>query len=377
MHLVIACVGDSLTAKEPGHCDVTDPWPDLLQRALGNQFDIQNFGRDGARVWSYKRYDEYGAALESGASLVIVMIGTNDASNGQWEEEGGDDGYGSTLSQMISNFKEMATHPHIIVMVPPPTFKSGPDSGADIINDRLPALIPAVARKAGAACFSVRNVVDNYELTTSDSCDGTHWHKRFHAVIAAELASYIRRSLAIAPPPSSPHLKQLPQNPLPSPVPLQPSPPDWPAPPVELPAVRVQMPPSHAPSAKQPQVHGSHITFAHVTVGSGSLHVAISSEVLPIIVACLSAALLLYVVRSWCAPALTRLWYRRRGHMPVAPAEPNEGDDGGGGGGDRGIANCSPQREMRSSGSAASQPSFGAVDDTDVDGALLLLRPTS
>jgi hypothetical protein len=69
---VIACIGDSLTADE-GDCDVDEPWPALLQAALGmKRFSVLNFARGGAKAGAYTRLEEYNLALQSSANIVLL-----------------------------------------------------------------------------------------------------------------------------------------------------------------------------------------------------------------------------------------------------------------------------------------------------------------
>ena len=187
--ITIACVGDSLTAKE-GDCNVWDPWTDRLQRLLGSErFRVLNFGHGGAKASSFARLDEYQNALRSNAQLVFVMLGTNDAGHHHWVS---DRIFLSDMRRLVLSFKAMPSHPHVVLLVPPPMFKASPASGAALINNRLPGLITSLAKQTGTTSFSIRDVVLRHGLRDADSCDGTHYRNIFHVTVAEALNSYIR-----------------------------------------------------------------------------------------------------------------------------------------------------------------------------------------
>ena len=85
----VACVGDSITYGS-GIADRTnDSYPARLQALLGGGYDVQNFGRSGARISQissnpYKGSSEYNAAIAFNPDIVIIALGVNDCSVSQW-----------------------------------------------------------------------------------------------------------------------------------------------------------------------------------------------------------------------------------------------------------------------------------------------------
>jgi lysophospholipase L1-like esterase len=83
----VACVGDSITFGML----VSRGWtyPDQLQRMLGPDFNVTNFGVNGATLLRngdrpYNRQPAFQAALASKPDIIILMLGANDAKPLNW-----------------------------------------------------------------------------------------------------------------------------------------------------------------------------------------------------------------------------------------------------------------------------------------------------
>ncbi len=78
----VACVGNSIT-EGYGIWD-KKKYPEHLQDMLGGQYEVKNFGHSGrmfhkASAESYWASDKFTAALNYGADIVIIELGTNDS----------------------------------------------------------------------------------------------------------------------------------------------------------------------------------------------------------------------------------------------------------------------------------------------------------
>jgi acyl-CoA thioesterase I len=80
----VACVGDSITygygLKDRAH----DSYPAWLGRWLGGDYDVRNFGVNGATLLHkgdipYFKQKAYAGALAFKPNIVVVMLGTNDS----------------------------------------------------------------------------------------------------------------------------------------------------------------------------------------------------------------------------------------------------------------------------------------------------------
>ena len=133
---IIACVGDSITrgdaAHEPGngtHLPLKTErkmqgrgnYPLLLRWLLASA-SVTNFGHGGCTAvngtFGYVRTEEYKAALKSKPSVVILMLGTNDAKHKLWPQH--KSSFVAALRSMGRSFLDLPSQPSLILMTPPP-----------------------------------------------------------------------------------------------------------------------------------------------------------------------------------------------------------------------------------------------------------------
>ncbi len=79
----VACIGDSITAGYGLANRAVESYPAVLQRMLGDEYDVRNYGVSGTTVLrnspaAYANMEEWVEALEFGADIVIVELGGND-----------------------------------------------------------------------------------------------------------------------------------------------------------------------------------------------------------------------------------------------------------------------------------------------------------
>ena len=123
----VACVGDSITE---GHGTMDDgsendrnlhTYPIYLQRLLGYEYYLANFGKGGARLTNYPQDPKYALSVKFAADWVIFMLGTNDCSplNDQWGTEAYTELYKSTYKSMVEMYRSYNADVQMVVMTPP------------------------------------------------------------------------------------------------------------------------------------------------------------------------------------------------------------------------------------------------------------------
>ena len=85
----VACVGNSVTYGQGIVDREHDSYPAQLQRMLGEEYEVRNFGKSGATLLShghrpYIKQKEYQDALAFGADIVIIHLGLNDSDPRNW-----------------------------------------------------------------------------------------------------------------------------------------------------------------------------------------------------------------------------------------------------------------------------------------------------
>ena len=85
----VACVGNSVTYGMGVENREQNAYPVVLQRLLGDQYDVRNFGHSGSTLLNrghrpYTKVDEYQKALDFKADWVIIHLGLNDTDPRNW-----------------------------------------------------------------------------------------------------------------------------------------------------------------------------------------------------------------------------------------------------------------------------------------------------
>lgn len=130
----ISCCGDSITfglmASAP-ECS----YPCVMQKLLGEEYIVNNFGKSGATVIAdydfqegrlngpYLKSEEYPAAMASDPDIVVLMLGMNDGNpthcfnekNGGVLSESYVALYEKTLSDILTGFGDLASKPQLFL----------------------------------------------------------------------------------------------------------------------------------------------------------------------------------------------------------------------------------------------------------------------
>lgn len=85
----VACIGDSVTYGYGIEDRSSDSYPAQLQTLLGSNYEVRNFGHNGATLLNrghrpYTSLPEYVESLEFKADLVVIHLGLNDTDPRNW-----------------------------------------------------------------------------------------------------------------------------------------------------------------------------------------------------------------------------------------------------------------------------------------------------
>jgi len=115
----VACVGDSITwgfsILNPGK----HGYPAVLQRLLGDGFEVRNFGHNDAAArldadTPYASKRAYRESLSWEPDIVILMLGTNDTKPWNWQPEAFRQGY----SYLVDSYLSLPSHPQVVLVAP-------------------------------------------------------------------------------------------------------------------------------------------------------------------------------------------------------------------------------------------------------------------
>jgi sialate O-acetylesterase len=85
----VACVGNSITYGFKLENRERDAYPFQLQRLLGENYEVENFGKSGATLINqayrpYTKQEEYKKAIAFAGDIVVIMLGVNDTDPRSW-----------------------------------------------------------------------------------------------------------------------------------------------------------------------------------------------------------------------------------------------------------------------------------------------------
>jgi lysophospholipase L1-like esterase/pimeloyl-ACP methyl ester carboxylesterase len=116
----IACTGASITEGSYLPDAPDNSYPGQLQSLLGAGYKVENFGASSSTMlkkgdFPYTDTEAYRKALESNPDIVFIDLGGNDAKavNRPFH-----DGLEADCREMIRTFRELPSHPRVIVMLP-------------------------------------------------------------------------------------------------------------------------------------------------------------------------------------------------------------------------------------------------------------------
>lgn len=166
----IACLGDSITYGHGVAATRTrDAWTFVLQRMLGEEYEVLNYGINGAAARedcpeSYRKSGLLDRALGSGAGTFILMLGSNDTKDRIWNTQSCKMGMRGIISDILRLQSDGSDLPKLFIMLPPAIFPQEDGQTAYGVRADLMVneLIPIIRRLADDYCLPV---IDLYSLT--------------------------------------------------------------------------------------------------------------------------------------------------------------------------------------------------------------------
>ena len=143
--IVVSCIGDSITAGVGVGTPALESYPAKLQRLLGTNYNVINYGVSGATLllagdMPYWLTSAYTASHSPPLpNLVIIMLGSNDSKPQNWK-------YGSNFysnyRSLIATYTNLASTPQVLICTPPPCFgPNAPLIDPDIVATNISPLV--------------------------------------------------------------------------------------------------------------------------------------------------------------------------------------------------------------------------------------------
>ena len=184
----VACIGNSITDGHGIEMATQYGYPALLQKALGSDYWVKNFGVSGRTMLNkgdvpYMNEMAWRDALAFKPDIVVIKLGTNDSKP---QNQAHISEFKKDLEQMIKSLGNA----RIILCTPIPAFKTSWNiNDSVIVNDIIPVQ-QEVARKYGLKLIDLHTLMANDEELVQP--DGIHPNEKGVAKMAEIIAGVIK-----------------------------------------------------------------------------------------------------------------------------------------------------------------------------------------
>jgi lysophospholipase L1-like esterase len=148
----VACVGDSITEGFGTANPVVDSYPARLQRLLGTNYMVRNYGVSGRTLLRqgdvpYWREATFTNSQNFGPDVVIIQLGTNDSKPYNWR-------YGTNFvrdyKELIAVYAGLTSAPEVFLCAPCPVFRQGAfNISPSVIATNIAPAVRALAAELG------------------------------------------------------------------------------------------------------------------------------------------------------------------------------------------------------------------------------------
>lgn len=199
----VACIGDSITYGHGVENWAENSYPAQLQKLLGEEYHVANFGSSGACVnpdgdQPYTGREVYQASLDYDADVIVFMLGTNDSKSENWINI---DAFMEDYMELLGTYLESGKQPQVYIGLCAKAYyteKNDPSTGVAGF-DIQPAMVEEIVERLElmpASSVYPFSVIDIHSLTEAHpewfETDGIHPNADGAKAIAETVAEAIR-----------------------------------------------------------------------------------------------------------------------------------------------------------------------------------------
>lgn len=161
--LRVACIGNSITDGHGIDMAEVNGYPAVLQRRLGNEYNVRNFGVSSRTMlnkgdWPYMNEQAWRDALAFNPNIVVVKLGTNDSKDANWQH-GAE--FENDMQQMVDSLKALPAKPRILLATPIPAFQARYTINDSVIANGVIPAIMKVAKKNRLEIIDLHSAFNN------------------------------------------------------------------------------------------------------------------------------------------------------------------------------------------------------------------------
>ena len=188
----VACVGDSITFGSGVDGRVSNAYPAVLQRLLGEKYVVKNFGVSGMTLlkkgdkpyWKNRAFQD---ATDFQPNIVVIKLGTNDSKP---QNRTNITEFATDLAAMVDHFAALDPKPKIYLCLPVPVYKVLAGINEESVSGEIIPAIKKVAAEKKVRIIDLHTALANQPALFPD---GVHPNADGAKLIAETVHKSIRR----------------------------------------------------------------------------------------------------------------------------------------------------------------------------------------
>lgn len=190
---LVAAIGDSNTygAGVLFRNVRRNSYPAQLERLLGPGHQVLNYGLSGRTLLDsgdspYRAEPFFALSQEVRPSIVLIMLGTNDAKPHNWHAAR----YEAELRELVASYQSLENEPAVYLLTPPTAWPNRMAIDPDVVRDEVAPIVRRVATEAGVEVIDITAATAQSERLLPD---GVHPNAAGYAIIAKTVHDALTR----------------------------------------------------------------------------------------------------------------------------------------------------------------------------------------
>ncbi|RAJ88051.1 lysophospholipase L1-like esterase [Chitinophaga dinghuensis] len=156
--IIVSCLGTSITYGAGMYNREKNNYPQQLQYLLGNNYEVHNYGVNGATLLDkgnkpYRSQPAYEQALSANSDIIFLEFGTNDSKQINWQHK---EEFVQNYKALIGALQKKKHSPRIILLLPVPSYlKDSTSINDSIIRTQIHPFIQQVAYETGVELINL------------------------------------------------------------------------------------------------------------------------------------------------------------------------------------------------------------------------------
>lgn len=183
----VGCVGDSNTYGAEASDRSKYAWPIQIRPMLGDKYETQNFGKNGALMMdhlndAWKNQTVYSQNKSYDPDIIVIALGTNDSKDGYWDATK----FKTSYINLINEFKSYSADPEIYMAIPIKAYSTTWSINDATIRQSVIPVMREIAKELALPLIDLYSVTN--DMADLMASDGIHPKDKGLEIIARKIA---------------------------------------------------------------------------------------------------------------------------------------------------------------------------------------------